>query len=154
VPDIESLQTNIKVAMTDTPDVNTIGTIMLEPADISPSDIEAVACSNYITVAKKVISGEADIGFLLASAYDKFSNLTKKQVKPLITSKIQVLHHAFLAGPNFSEKQSSLQEILLAMNNDTTGLDILKNLEIENWEIMDCDETEFLIDLIDTLSPS
>jgi len=153
VSDIELLQTNLKVAMTDAPDVNTIGTIMLEPADISPSDIEAIVCSNYITVAKKIINGEADIGFLLASAYDKFSSLTKRQVKPLITSKIQVLHHAFLAGPGFSEKQSRLQETLLSMKNDVVGLDILKNLEIENWEIMNNDEAEFLIDLIDTLSP-
>lgn len=154
VPDIESLQNNIKIAMTDVPDVNTIGMIMLEPADIAPSDIETITCSNYITVAKKVISGEADIGFLLADAYDEFSNLVKKQVKPLITSKIHVLHHAFLAGPSFSEKHAKLQGVLLSMQDNTTGLDILKNLEIENWQVMDHDEAEFLIDLIDTLSPT
>jgi len=38
------------------------------------------------------------------------------------------------------------------MTNDATGLDILKNLEIEKWELMDNDAVEFLIDLIDTLS--
>ena len=154
IPDIESLQNNIKIAMTDVPDVNTIGMIMLEPADIAPSDIETITCSNYITVAKKVISGEVDIGFLLADAYDEFSNLVKKQVKPLITSKIHVLHHAFLAGPSFSEKHAKLQGVLLSMQDNTTGLDILKNLEIENWQVMDHDEAEFLIDLIDTLSPT
>ena len=151
---IESLQSGVKIAMTDVPDVNTIGLIMLEPADITPSDIETITCSNYITVAKKVISGEADIGFLLADAYDEFSNLVKKQVQPLITSKIHVLHHALLTGPGFSEKLPKLQEVLLSMQNDATGLDILKNLEIEHWELMDNDEAEFLIDLIDTLSPT
>ncbi len=153
ITDIESLQKNVKVAMTDVPDVNTIGTIMLEPADIVPADIEKIVCSNYITVAKEVISGKADIGFLLADAYDDFSNLVKNQIKPIITSKIHVLHHAFLTGPGFSEKKSSLQHALLAMQNDAKGLDILKNLEIESWELMDNDEAEFLIDLIDTLSP-
>lgn len=154
VSDIESLQSGIKIAVTDVPDVNTIGMIMLEPADITPSDIETITCSNYITVAKKVINGEADIGFLLANAYDEFSGLVKKQVKPLITSNIHVLHHAFLTGPGFSEKQSNLKKVLLSMQNNTTGLDILKNLEIDNWEVMDNDEAEFLIDLIDTLSPT
>jgi len=91
--------------MTDVPDVNTIGMIMLEPADITPADIETITCSNYITVAKEVIRGEADIGFLLADAFDEFSSLVKRQVKPLITSKIHVLHHALLASPGFSEKQ-------------------------------------------------
>ena len=154
ISDIETLQSGVKIAMTDVPDVNTIGMIMLEPADITPSDIETISCSNYITVAKKVISGEADIGFLLADAYNEFSNLVKKQLKPLITSKIHVLHHAFLTGPGFSEKHSKLQDILLSMQDNTTGLDILKNLEIRNWQVMDNDEAEFLIDLIDTLSPS
>ena len=152
VSDIESLPGNIKVAMTDVPNVNTVGTILLESADITPADIETITCSNYITVAKKVISGEADIGFLLAEAYDEFSGLVKKQVKPLMTSKIDVLHHALLAAPGFSEKQQSLLEALLSMKGDAAGLDILKNLEINSWEGMDIDEAEFLIDMLDTLS--
>lgn len=40
------------------------------------------------------------------------------------------------------------------MNNDAKGLDILNSMEIEKWATMNQDETEFLIDLIDTLSPS
>lgn len=150
---IESLHSVIKIAMTDVPDVNTIGMIMLEPADITPSDIKTITCSNYITVAKKVINGEADVGFLLANVFNEFSNLVKKQVHPLITSKIHVLHHAFLTGPNFPEITSILQQLLLSMQNDATGHDILRILEIEKWELMDHDEAEFLIDLIDTLSP-
>ena len=151
ITDVESLPANVKIAMTDVPDVNTIGLIMLEPADITPADIETITCSNYITVAKEVIRGEADIGFLLADAFDEFSSLVKKQVKPLITSKIHVLHHALLAAPDFTDKQKKLQDALVSMQGDATGADILKNLEIQNWELMDNDEAEFLIDLIDTL---
>jgi len=154
ITDVESLPANVKIAMTDVPDVNTIGLIMLEPADITPADIETITCSNYITVAKEVIRGEADIGFLLADAFDEFSSLVKKQVKPLITSKIHVLHHALLAAPDFADKQKKLQDALVSMQGDATGADILKNLEIQSWEPMDNDEAEFLIDLIDTLSTS
>ena len=153
VSHIEDLKSGLKIAMTDVPNVNTIGMIMLEPADITSSDIETIPCSNYITVAKKVINGEADIGFLLADAYGEFTNLVKNQVKPLITSKIHVLHHALLASPNFSEKHALLQETLLNMHNDKSGPDILKSLELEKWELMDQDEAEFLIDLLDTLTP-
>jgi len=38
------------------------------------------------------------------------------------------------------------------MQDNATGVDILKNLGIQNWESMNMDEAEFLIDLIDTLS--
>ena len=150
---IEALESGLKIAMTDVPDVNTIGMIMLEPADITLSDVEVIQCSNYITVVKKVINGEADIGFLLADAYGEFSNLVKSKIQPIITSKIHVLHHALLAGPNFADKQSLLQETILAMHNDKSGVGILKSLELEKWDLMDHNEAEFLIDLIDTLSP-
>ena len=149
---IEDLSPGIKVAMTDVPDVNTIGMIMLEPADITPRDIETIHCQNFITVAKNVINGQADIGFLLADAYNEFSNLVKKQLHSLITSKIHVLHHAFLAGPKFPT-QDNLQQVLLSMNEDPKTLKILQNLEIEKWQAMDREEAEFLIDLMDTLSP-
>jgi len=151
---IESLPSKIKIAMTDVPDVNTIGMIMLEPADIMPSGIETISCSNYITVAKKVIRGEADAGFLLAEAYDELSTLVKKQIQPLNTSKIHVLHHAFLTSPGFADKHSLFKESLLSMQNDPRSLNILKNLEINHWESMDNDDAEFLIDLVDTLSPT
>lgn len=153
ITDIESLQSGLKVAMTDVPDVNTIGMIMLEPADITPEDMKSITCSNHVIVAKKVISGEADIGFLLADAFNEFSNLLKKQVQPLITSKIHVLHHAFLIGPNFAEFQSSIQNLLLNMHSSAKGADILKSLEFEKWAAMSHDDAEFMIDLIDTLSP-
>jgi len=91
IKNVEELTSGLKIAMTDVPDVNRIGMIMLEPADITSSDTEILICSNYITVVKKVIQGEADIGFVLADAFDEFSNLIKKQVRPLISSKIHVL---------------------------------------------------------------
>ncbi len=138
--------------MTDVPDVNTIGMIMLEPAYITPKDIETIHCQNFITVAKNVINGQADIGFLLADAYNEFSNLVKKQLHSLITSKIHVLHHAFLAGPDFPN-QEALQQVLLSMNGDPKTPKILQSLEIEKWQAMDREETKFLIDLMDTLSP-
>ncbi|WP_198266543.1 phosphate/phosphite/phosphonate ABC transporter substrate-binding protein [sulfur-oxidizing endosymbiont of Gigantopelta aegis] len=149
---IEDLSSGLKVALTDVPDVNTMGMIMLEPADISPDDIVSLPCSNYITVAKKVINGEADVGFLLADAYGEFSKLVKNQTHALITSQIHVLHHALLAGPKFSEHFESLQQTLSNMHNEPSGVSILKNLELDKWQVMDHDEAEFLIDLIDTLS--
>jgi len=89
---------------------------------------------------------------LLADAYNEFSNLVKKQLHSLITSKIHVLHHAFLAGPDFPN-QEALQQVLLSMNEDPKTPKILQSLEIEKWQAMDREETKFLIDLMDTLSP-
>ncbi len=39
------------------------------------------------------------------------------------------------------------------MNEDPKTQKILQSLEIEKWRAMDREEAEFLIDLMDTLSP-
>ena len=149
---IEDLKPGLSVATTDVPDVNTLGTIMLEPADILPDDINFVPCENFITVAKKVIQGQADIGFLLADAYQEFSSLVKKQLRSLITSDIHLLHHGLLVSPRFPDP-GKLQEVLLSMHNDSANKTMLESLEISQWEPMDREETEFLIDLLETLTP-
>lgn len=61
--------------------------------------------------------------------------------------------HALLTGPDFTNKKPAIQNALLSMHNNPISSDILKRLEFEKWEIMDDEETEFLIDLVDTLSP-
>lgn len=150
---VESLQAGLKVSVTDAPDVNMIGTIMLESADIYPDDIKLVQCSNHITVAKNVINGTSQIGFILAEAYDELSSLVKKQIKPLIRSNIDLLHHTFLVGPKFSDKHQQLLDAMISLNNDDRGLSLLESLELDRWLAMDNEETEFMIDLMDTLQP-
>ena len=150
---VESLQSGVKVSVTDAPDVNMVGVIMLESADIYPNDIERIECSNYITVAKNVINGTSQIGFILAEAYDELSSLVKKQIKPLIRSKIHLLHHTFLISPSMAEKQDSILQALISMDDNDNGQQLLKSLEFEKWEQVDNEEAEFMIDLMDTLQP-
>lgn len=153
IKDVGSLQPGLKISVTDTPDVNMVSTIMLESADIYPDDIELLQCSNNITVVKNVIKGETQIGFILADAYDELSSLVKKQIKPLIRSKIDLLHHAFLISPKFSDKYQSLLDAMVSLHGDDKGLSLLESLEFDKWLPMDNEETEFMIDLMDTLQP-
>jgi len=150
---LESLQPGLKVSVTDAPDVNMVGTILLESADITPDDIEKVDCSNYITVAKNVINGTTDIGFILADAYDELSSLVKKQIKPLIRSKIHMLHHTFLLSPKLADRQAEIIAALTSLHNDDNGLKLLNSLEFEQWQLVENEDAEFMIDLMDTLQP-
>jgi phosphonate transport system substrate-binding protein len=151
VDDVTELSAGIKVAVTEDPDVHMIGMIMLEAADLDASNIETIFCSNHVLIAKNLLRGEAEAGIFLAKAFDDLSNLTKKQLKVLVRSQISVIHHSLMIGPKLASHRAEIQALLLGMNNDDKGKNVLSSLGFTAWEKVDDEEMEFMIDLMDTL---
>jgi phosphonate transport system substrate-binding protein len=149
---VEDLQTGIKVASTDDPDIHMMGMIMLEPADLNSDNIVGMDCDSYVLVAKALLNGDSDVGFFLAEAFNDLSGMVRKQLRPLVTSQIQVIHHSLMVGPSLAERHGVITEALLAMGNDAKGTAVLESLGLEGWEPMEQEEMEFMIDLMDTLA--
>lgn len=148
---VEELKEGITVATTDDPDVHTMGMIMLEPADLDGSNVTTKEVDTYVIVAKNLLKGEADVGFFLKDAFDELSDLIKSQMKVLVSSQISVVHHSLLVGPTMQEFIPRLEERLFSMHEDEKGSGVLQSMNLEAWEPMTEEETEFMIDLIDTL---
>lgn len=149
---IEDLERGIRVAQTQDPDVNLMGMIMLEPADIGPSDVQTVHASSYVLVAKQLVLGRADVGFFLKKAYDDLSAPTRSGLHPLVTSQISVVRHVLLSGPRFQLQAAALREALLALPSTPEGPRVLEALGFAGWEGLDVEDTEFMIDLMDALT--
>lgn len=149
---IEDLRPGARVASTDDPDVRTMGMIMIEPADLSAANTAAVACDNYVLVAKALLSGSADAGFFLKQAFDELSEVTRRQLRQIVESHIYVVHHALMAGPRLAARRDDLLAVLLGMESDPKGRDILASLGIAAWDRLEEEDTEFMIDLMDTLT--
>ena len=147
----EDLQAGIRVASTADPDVNMMGMIMLEPADLSPENVKSEICSSYILVAKQVMNGNADVGIFPARAFDGFSSMIRGSLRPLVRSEISVVRHMLLAGPKALSILPALREALLSMPSDEKALPILKDLGFSHWEVSSQEDVEFMIDLVDTL---
>lgn len=148
---IEALEAGVRVASTHDPDVNMMGMIMLEPADLDRSNIERVPVHSYVLVAKSLLNQKADVGFFLKAAFDDLSELIRNQLRVLVQSQIDVIHHVLLAGPALQDKLPQLRTQLLTMSADPKGAKVLESMQLAGWEMMDEESTEFMIDLIDTL---
>lgn len=148
---VEDLKPGLKVATTADPDVHTMGMIMLESADLDNSNVTFKELDTYVLVAKALINGEADAGFFLKAGFDELSELVRKKMKPLVSSQISVVHHTLVAGPRMEEHIPALLSSLSEMENDPKGKDVLKSMGLDGWDIMEEEQTEFMIDLIDTL---
>ena len=72
-------------------------------------------------------------------------------MRVLVSSQISVVHHSLLVGPRMAEHIPAIQAALLTMQEDEKGKGVLESMNIDNWEPMDSEQTEFMIDLIDTL---
>jgi len=151
VNSVEDLQPGSSLYATDDPDVNRIGMIMLEPADLDQSNTETTTVDSYVIVAKNVLNKSADAGFFLKDAYEELSELIRKQMKVLVSSEISVVHHTLLVGPKLQQFAPQIQQHLLDMTADEKGRGVLESMNLEGWEVMSEEETEFMIDLIDTL---
>jgi phosphonate transport system substrate-binding protein len=148
---VEDLEPGITVATTADPDVHTMGMIMLESADLDDSNVKFLHLDSYVLVAKALLDGKADVGFFLKAGYDELSELIRKKMKPLVSSQISVVHHTLVAGPRMEQHIPLLLERLTNMENDPKGRDVLKSMGLDGWDKMDQEQTEFMIDLIDTL---
>jgi len=148
---VEDLKPQSNIAMADDPEVNTIGFIMLEPADLGTNNTKVIKLKNYVMVAKNLINGTADAGFFLKEAYAEMSNFIKSQIKPIITSEISVIRHSFLVGPNLAHKIEEIRDLLNGMHNNAKGKGVLDSLGFEKLENQSIEDSEFMIDLMDTL---
>jgi phosphonate transport system substrate-binding protein len=143
---IEALPDNCRIAATSAFDVKLVGLRLLEPANISEASAKWVGADNYPGVAKALIQGNADAGLFLAKAWHALSGLTKRQLSPLVESRLDDLHHVVLAHPSVSEHSDA---ILAALAQ--TPADILEALGLSGFAKLDEEDAEFLIDVLETL---
>jgi phosphonate transport system substrate-binding protein len=148
---IEELKPGITVATTDDPDVHMMGMIMLEPANLNASNINLQICNTYILVAKQLIKGVCDAGIFFAEAFHDLSSVVKNQLRILVSSEIQVVHHSLMLGPALAASRERLSDALLNMTADEKSRGVLAALGFEQWEPVDQEAMEFMIDLMDTL---
>lgn len=149
---ITDLGDHVRVAATDAPDVERICRILLEPADLTPESVDLEIKPNPILVAKAVLRGQSDIGFLPREAYDELSQLVRRQLRVLISSKIYVVRHSLLVSPALADQLDLLWVGLETMNKDTNDRELLAALGAPNgWQRLTQEETEFMIDLMDAL---
>lgn len=148
---VDDLQPGLRIASADGPDVLQMGLIILESADISTKNSSLRTCDSNALVAKDLLRGEADVGIFLERAYNGLSGLTRKNLRPLVTSRIDDIEHHLLLGPRLADRHADLVKALTGMQADAREKAILDDLGIDHWEATEQEDVEFLIDVIDTL---
>lgn len=149
---LEDLGERLVAAATDAPDVERICRILLEPADLDRDAIELSIKPNPVMVAKALLNGDVQAGFLPKEAYDELSNVIKDQLRILISSQIYVVRHCLLAAPSIAHLVDTIWAGLEQMAGNPADEELLAGLGApQGWQRMTMEDTDFMIDLMDAL---
>ncbi len=149
---LDDLWPDITIAVTEDSDVRMVGMMLLEAVDLSVDNSRFLECDSYVLVTKQLLQGKADVGVFLASAYDDLTTITKNKLKTLARSEISDIYHTLLLGPKLHAKRQEWQALMVSMNEDAVGLNILQSLGFETWSAVSDEDMEFMIDLMNTLA--
>jgi phosphonate transport system substrate-binding protein len=149
---VEDLAPGLRLAATRDPNIELIGRILLEAADLDAGNTTVQPVSSYVLVAKYLLMGRADAGIFQKDAFDSLSAPTRRQLRVLVSSEISVVRHVLLAGPRCAALHEPLRALLLGMHAEgSDGRSVLTALGMSAWETQDAEDTEFMIDLVDAL---
>ncbi|PWQ97182.1 phosphate/phosphite/phosphonate ABC transporter substrate-binding protein [Leucothrix pacifica] len=152
VKKLDDLTPGTRIARTDDPDVNLIGMMMIESADLKADNTHVQMLDSYVLVAKALFQERADLGFFLKEAYESLSDFVRSQLSVLLSSEIHVVTHVLLASPAFTTHQDELRACLLDMPHRDKGQGVLDSMGLSGWQLQAQEDTEFMIDLMDTLA--
>ncbi len=155
VAKVEDLVKGTKVAAATSADLRTLGTILLEPANLTRDDITFTDTSNHILAVKELLAGNTDIAMLPTKVFTGLSKIIASQLEVLVATEakdIETVAHCFVVAPEHAELAAKIKEILRTMHEDPVAKNTLEDIDIQSWHILD-DEEEitFMIDLIYTL---
>jgi phosphonate transport system substrate-binding protein len=149
---VEDLKPGCRIALTDNRDVKLIGLRLLEPADLTESQIEWVNVDNYQAVARLAIKGEVQAAFFLAEAFASLTRISRSQLQVLVESAIHDISHVLLAHPRLAAEVPRIAEALLSIGSQPGDADVLDALGLPaGFDAMTQEQAEFMIDLMDTL---
>jgi phosphonate transport system substrate-binding protein len=151
IKNVEDLKPGAIIATTDDPDVHMMCMIMIEPADLNKDNVTINSKDGYVVVAKELLRGTADAGFFLADTFDELSDVIKSQLRVLVRSQIHVINHVFLIDKSLAARRDDITAALLSMSKSDNGKRILSEIGIPDWEKVEEEDVEFMIDLMSTL---
>lgn len=148
----DELESGCRILVTENHDIELIGLRLLESASLTEENITFLKADTFQESARRLIAGEAEAAFFLASTFRSFSTTTLSSLKILMESHINDLSHVVLLNPAFTEFQEALRDAFVKIGGTPAGKMVLEDLSIpQGFAPLSQEDAEFMIDLIETL---
>jgi phosphonate transport system substrate-binding protein len=109
--------------------VHTLGISVLEQLGIHREECEFKFMGNHMKAAHAVLKREADVGFIFNETWHGMVDNTRNEFKVAAESTDGIAFHCFLIAPEWAHRRDDIQQLLVHINEDPKGKDILDSLD-------------------------
>jgi ABC transporter, phosphonate, periplasmic substrate-binding protein len=110
-----------------------LGRLLCDESDLDSSSFDYHFAGNEIKALQLLIRKQADVLFMLKKTYEGISSFSRKNTRLLDQSDTDFAFHLFCIAPYLNDCSESLNEILLGMEADEQGRQILKDIHLQGW---------------------
>lgn len=119
-----------------------LGRFLLE--ETSTTLLDYSFSGHDIKALQMLLKGQADILFIATETYRGLSSLTRNMLREIDQSETGFAFHLFCAAPHCADVGKVITEVLLNMEQDSQGRQVLADLGLEGWSKPKQDEINML----------
>jgi anti-anti-sigma factor len=121
-----------------------LGRFLCDESGIDSSKFIFEFAGNEIKALQLLIRRKCDLVFMLKKTYEGLSSFSRNNVRKLDESVTDFACHLFCVAPHLKDGRALLSEVLLDMEQDEQGHQILEDIQIEGWSRPEQGELQML----------
>jgi ABC-type phosphate/phosphonate transport system substrate-binding protein len=121
-----------------------LGRFLCDESGIDSSKFTFDFSGNEIKALQSLIRKKCDLLFMLKKTYEGLSSFSHSNVRKLDESVTDFACHLFCVAPHLKDESQALVDVLMAMENDENGKEILKDIQIQGWTKSEAGELKML----------
>ena len=121
-----------------------LGRFLCDESGVDSSKFTFDFSGNEIKALQSLIRKKCDLLFMLKKTYEGLSSFSHSNVRKLDESVTDFACHLFCVAPHLKDESQALIDVLMAMENDEQGKEILKDIQIQGWQKPEAGELKML----------
>jgi anti-anti-sigma factor len=110
-----------------------LGRFLCDESGLDSSGFSYQFSGNEIKSLQMLIRKKAEIAFILKKTFQGLSSFSRNNVRQLDESSTDFAFHQFCIAPNLKDQGDTVCEILMAMEQDEKGKQILDDIQFNGW---------------------
>jgi phosphonate transport system substrate-binding protein len=146
-PTLEAIQGNEIASVTSLLPTK-IALHILKERSVAPSGV--VDRESWLSVMGSIWRDEVNFGVIYKDTYDELSEQGRSMAKSFFTSDEKVAFHSMVLGPKLAGHQAEMQQLLLGMDADEKGKEVLQELRLTKWLGIEQSQLDTMKQIIET----
>lgn len=110
-----------------------LGRFLCDESGLESADFKYDFAGNEIKAIQMLIRKKADVAFILKKTYEGLSSFSRKNVRQIDESITDFAFHQFCIAPSLKSQKEDVLELLMGMEKDEKGKQILTDIQLNGW---------------------